>query len=131
MPATHWKQIAVLTAALGLTGAAIAQNAEGTTSTQDRASVSSSVVDTPSSGAIVTPEDKALGMGQDNAREGVRNGNDDASVSNGDTLSVNPGPSDDEDSSIDPGRSNDDKLSVDRGHPGTDEAPDSRHGRPR
>ena len=117
MKATHWTQIAALTAALGLTGAAIAQNTEGRTSTPDRASISSSAIDTPSSGAIVTPEDKALGMGQDNAREGTRNGDDDAAMSNDDALSVNPPPADDEDSSIDPGESNDEDLSVDPPRP--------------
>jgi hypothetical protein len=122
MPATHWTQIAVLTAALGLTGAAIAQNTEGTTSTQDRSSVSSNAIDTPSSGAIVTPEDKAMGMGQDNAREGVRNGDDDASMSNDGTLSVNPGPSNDEELNIDPGQSNDDDLSVGPARPDADRA---------
>jgi len=122
MPATHWTQIAVLTAALGLTGAAIAQNTERTTSTQDRSSVSSNAIDTPSAGAIVTPEDKALGMGQDNAREGVRNGDDDASMSNDDTLSVNPGPSNDEELNIDPGQPNDDDLSVGPARPDADRA---------
>lgn len=88
MTAGHWMQIAALTSALGLAGTAIAQNTEGTTSPEDRGSVSSSI-DTPSSGAIVTPEDKALGMGQDNERTGVRNGdaNHNASTSNDDTLS--------------------------------------------
>ncbi len=122
MTATHWTQIAALTAAFGLAGAAIAQNTEGTTSTRDRASVSGSAIDTPSSGAIVTPEDKALGMGHDDAREGIGNGDNDASMSNDDTLSVNPGPSNDDKSSIVPGRSNDEELSVDPAHRDRDEA---------
>ena len=105
MTARHWMQIAALTSALGLTGAAVAQNTEGTTSTQDRASTSSSVIDTPSAGAIVTPEDKALGMGQDKARSGVPKDNE---------SSVDPGRSSDDESILKPGSSNDDESSVNR-----------------
>jgi len=88
MTARDWMQIAALTSTLGLTGAAIAQSTEGTTSTEYTASELTSSMDTPSSGAIVTPEDKALGLGKDNARAGNRNGdvNDDTSTLNGNTL---------------------------------------------
>ena len=92
MTARHWMQIAAMTSALGLTGVAIAQSAEGTTSTEVRGGVSASGMDTPSSGAIVTPEDKALGMGQDNVRRGARN-DADASTSNDEGLNVEPRPS--------------------------------------
>ena len=125
MTARHWMQIAALTSTLGLTGAAIAQNTEGTTSSGDTTSRTSPGMDTPSAGAIVTPEDKALGMGKDNARGGVRNGdaNENESTSNDedssnpkssgdDEMSVNPGPSDDEESSVHPGPSDDDESSV-------------------
>ena len=74
MTASHWMQIAALTSALGLAGAAIAQNTEGSTSSGDGASVSGSGMDTPSAGALVMPEDKALGMGQDKAPNGDANG---------------------------------------------------------
>ena len=117
MTARHWMQIAALTSALGLTGTAIAQNTEGTTSSEERAGASTSGVDTPSAGAIVTPEDKALGMGQDNERRGVPGDADDESIvhpgpSNDDESTVNPGPSNDEESTVNPGPSNDDESSV-------------------
>jgi hypothetical protein len=114
MKARHWMQIAALTSALGLAGAATAQNTDATTTT-DSSSVSSYGMDTPSAGAIVTPADKAAGMGKPD-RASSPNGDVDedtsaSSPSNGDTLSVNPGPSNDEDSSVSP-PSNDDEISV-------------------
>lgn len=115
MTATRWTQVAAMAAALGLTGVAIAQNTEGTTNPRDRASVSSSSIDTPSSGAIVTPEDKALGMGHDDARAGTRNGDEDASTSNADALSVNPPASNDDALSVNPPPTNDEDSSIDPG----------------
>ena len=102
MTARHWMQIAALTSAMGLTGAAIAQNTEGTTVPDDRGSVSRYGTDTPSSGAIVTPGDKARGMGRDDARGSVRNDDaaDDASRSDDGALRVNPGPSADPDDAL-------------------------------
>ena len=122
MTARHWMQIAALTSTLGLTGAAIAQNTEGTTSGGDPTSRASP--DTPSAGAIVTPEDKALGMGQDNERSGVRNGdaNENESTSNDDDSSINPESSGDDEMSVNPGSSNDDESSV---HPGPSNDDDS------
>src|SRR5947209_2875529 len=72
MTARHWMQIVALTSALGLTGTAVAADTDGSTSTDDRSSTSGPGMDTPSSGAIVTPEDKALGLGKEQA--GNRNG---------------------------------------------------------
>ena len=120
MTARDWVQIAALTSTLGLTGAAIAQNTEGTTSTEYTASELTSSRDTPSSGAIVTPEDKALGMGQNNEQAGNRNGdlNDDTSntLNNGD-LSINPGTSNDDESSVKAGRADMDRASPRYGTP--------------
>ena len=113
MTAKHWMQIAALTSALGLTGAAIAQNTEGTTSSSDRGTIMNPGMDAPSSGAIVTPEDKALGMGQDKERNGDTN--EDSSWSDDDELSVNPEPSTDDESSVNPGPSSDNESSVNPG----------------
>ena len=117
MTARHWMQIAALTSALGLAGAAIAHDPDGTTSADDRSSMSDYGMDAPASGAIVTPADKAAGMGQDE-QAGRANGDVDgdtakSSTSNGDTSRASPGPSNDEDSSVNP--SNDDEAS---GNPG-------------
>jgi hypothetical protein len=120
MTARDWVQIAALTSTLGLTGAAIAQNTEGTTSTEYTASELTSSMDTPSSGAIVTPEDKALGMGQDDEQAGNRNGdlNDDTSNTlNNDDLSINPGTSNDDESSVKAGRADMDRASPRYGAP--------------
>jgi hypothetical protein len=116
MTARHWIQIVALSSALGLTGAAIAQNMEGTTSTEDRAGVTSPGVETPSAGAIVTPEDKALGMGQDGSRSDVLGDDldDNAVTADDDELGINSGPSNDE-SSANPGLSDDEDLSVNPG----------------
>jgi len=120
MTARHWMQVAALTSTLGLAGAAIAQNTEGTTSTEYTASELTSGMDPPSSGAIVTPEDKALGMGQDNEQAGHRNGdlNDDTSNTlNNDDLSISPGAPNDDESSVNPGRADMDRASPRYGTP--------------
>ena len=124
MTARHWIEVAVLASALGLTGTAVAQTSATGTSSDDRSSASSYGMDAPSSGAIVTPEDRALGMGQDNARAGDRSEyrNDDRSTSNDSALSVNPGPSSDEELSVNPGPSNDEGLSVNPARPDVDRA---------
>jgi hypothetical protein len=108
-------QIAALTSALGLAGAAIAYDTDGTTSNDDRSSVSGYGMEAPASGAIVTPADKAAGMGQD-TRAGSVNGDVDddtakSSTPNDDTLSVSPGPSNDEELSVNP-PSNDEEASI-------------------
>ena len=71
-------------------------------------------MDTPSAGAIVTPQDKALGMGQDKGKSVVRDDDADRnkSVPNDDERSVNPGPSHDDELSINPGLSNNEESSV-------------------
>lgn len=119
MNGRHWMQIAALASALGLTGGAVAQNSEGTTNPDDRSNASSA--DAPSSGAIVTPQDKALDMGKDNARAGDGNAmnDDNASPSKGDT--VNPGRSNDEGLTVNPGQSTDEEISVSPGEPSADE----------
>ena len=114
MRARHYIQMAALISALGLTSAAMAQNTEGTTSPVDRGSLSGSIPDTPSSGAIVTPQDKALRMGKDDARAG--NGNDDlrgdSSTSNDDRSIIDPGQSKDQGLMMDPGPTNDEQSSA-------------------
>ena len=122
MTARHWIHIVALSSAFGLTGAAIAQNTEGKTSTEDRAGMTSPRVESPSAGAIVTPEDKALGMGQDSERGTVlgTDPNENAFKSGDDELSINPGPSNDEESSVNPGLSADEELSVNPGSSSTD-----------
>ena len=109
MTPAHWMQIAALTSALGLSGAAIAQDMNRTTVTDDRSGVSTN--EAPLSGAIVTPEDKAAGMGKgdEHGRDGNGAANDDASRSK-DDIGINPGPSSD-DMAIDPGTANDDMIS--------------------
>jgi hypothetical protein len=74
MTAMHWMQIAALTSPLGLAGTAVAIDTDGTTSTDNGISASSPGIDTPSSGAIVTPDDKAMGLGKDHEHAGNRNG---------------------------------------------------------
>ena len=109
MTPRNWMRIAALISAWGVTGAAIAQKTEGTTSAGDRASASASGMDTPSAGAIVTPEDMALGMGRDKEPKGDA---DNSPSSNDDELLVHPEPSSHDESSINPGPSNDDESSV-------------------
>jgi hypothetical protein len=126
MTAMPWLQIAALTSALGLTGTAVAIDTDGTTSTDKRSSASSPDMDTPSSGAIVMPEDKAMGLGKHNEHAGNRNGdvNDDTTTlndntSNDDELGINPGPSNDEELSVNPGRADMDDASPRYGTPTT------------
>ena len=111
MTAKNWIQILTLTSALALTGTTAADDMKATSpDTRDGAR------ETPSAGAIVTPEDKAVGMGKDNerkSRSGDRDdeaSNDNASSDEG--LSVDPGRSHDEESSVNPGPSNDDDSIV-------------------
>ena len=113
MTARHWIQIVALGSAFGLTGAAIAQNTEGTTNTGDRARASGFGMNTPSAGAIVTPQDKALGMGRDKESNGDANGK--FPSSNDEELLVHPRPSGDDKLSVNPGSSNDDESSVNPG----------------
>lgn len=125
MTARHWMQIAALTSALGLAGAAIAHDPDGTTSADDRSSMSGYGMDAPASGAIVTPADKAAGMGRDE-QAGRANGDVDgdttrSSNSNDDTSSAGAGPSNDEDWSVNP-PSNDDEPS---GNPGSADRDDN------
>jgi hypothetical protein len=89
MTATNWMQIAALASALGLAGTEVAIAVDGTTSTDSR-SASSPGMDTPSSGAIVTPEDKAMGLGKHNDDAGNRNGdvNEDTSTPNDNSMST-------------------------------------------
>lgn len=119
MNARHWMQIAALSSAMGLMGSAIAQNSEGITNLDDSSNASSTTA--PSSGAIVTPQDKALDMGKDNARTGDGNAmdDDDASTSRGDTI--NPGPSKDEGLTVNPGQSPDEEMTVNPGERGANE----------
>ena len=95
MTAWHWIQIVALSSALGLAGAAIAQNTEGKTSTEDFAGLTNPGAETPSAGALVTPEDKAFGMGKDHGRNGVRNRafDENAPKSDDEERSANPGSS--------------------------------------
>ena len=121
MTARHWMQVVALASSLGLTGVAVAVDTNGATSTEDRSSTANPGMDAPSSGAIVTPEDKALGLGKDNARAGNRSGDainpgpskDEESTVNPDGKSIiNPGPSKDEESTVNPGPSRDHKSIV-------------------
>ena len=109
MTPRHLLWIAALTSAFGVSGAAIAQDMDRTTVTG-----LGGVNESPAAGAIVTPEDKAAGLGKNDAQATNRNGvrEDDASSANND-VSVNPGASSD-DMAIDPGRSHDD-VSVNPG----------------
>jgi hypothetical protein len=97
MTATHWIRIATLASALGLAGTAIAQGTDRAPRGNDR-----SAVESPSAGAIVTPEDKALGMGKSDRREDR----------NADVIGDRPAPNDE--MTIDPGTSSDD-MSVSPG----------------
>ena len=120
MTAKNWIQILALTSALSLTGTAAADDMKPT-SPDSR----DGVRDTPSAGAIVTPEDKALGMGKHNEgnessdRDADESSNDNASSDEG--MTVNPGRSDDDKSSVNPGPSNDDNA-IARPAPADDQA---------
>jgi len=118
MTTRHWMQVAALVSAFGLTGTAIAQDTDRSTSTRDESGISAK--EAPAAGAIVMPDDvvkpgRTPALNKDNARPGDRNGqfNDDNSVANDDRLSVNPGPSGDE-MSVNPAGPNDD-MAVDPG----------------
>ncbi|HJU24695.1 MAG TPA: hypothetical protein VJ891_19500 [Casimicrobiaceae bacterium] len=100
-------EIAALASALGLSGTAVAQTTYGTTGTDDRGTVSSYGAESPSSGAIVTPEDKAFGMGKDDEEARNQNGDEDTSSDNA---------SNDDEMDVDPEASTDQDLNVDRGH---------------
>jgi len=117
MRANHWLQVAALASALGMTGAAIAQGVDRSTSTG--IGITAATGESPAAGAIVMPQDRAM-LNNDNDRAQDRNGNfnDDTSASNDDRLSVNPGPSRDA-MSVNPRESNDD-MSVDPGRAETD-----------
>jgi hypothetical protein len=117
MRANHWLQVAALASALGMTGPAIAQGVDRSTSTGN--GVTAATGESPAAGAIVMPQDRAM-LNNDNDRAEDRNGNfnDDTSASNDDRLSVNPGPSRDS-MSVNPRESNDD-MSVDPGRAETD-----------
>ena len=84
MTARHWMEIAALASALGLTGTAVAVDT-ATPSTDDSSSASSPTMEAPSAGAIVTPEDKAMGLGK--------------GPSNDEALSDHPGRTDVDDTS--------------------------------
>ena len=101
MTATHWIRIATLASALGLAGTAIAQGIDRAPRGDDR-----SAMESPSAGAIITPEDKALGMGKSD-RRGDRNADivGDRPAPN-DEMSIDPGTSSD-DMSVSPGPAND------------------------
>ena len=125
MTARHWMQIAALTSALGVTGGAIAQGAGQATSPDARSSVSSYGMDAPSSGAIITPADKAAGMGKggEQARRWNRDFNGDTSASttsNDDASGANPGTSNDENLSVTP-PSKDGEVGIDRRGAGTND----------
>jgi hypothetical protein len=103
-----------LTSALGFAATAIARDTNPPMVDHDRSGVSAK--EAPSSGAIVTPEDKASGFGKHDERAG-RGIDDDTSTANGD-MSVNPGSSSD-DMSVNPGPSSDD-MNVNPGPSGDD-----------
>jgi hypothetical protein len=122
MTTRHWIEVATLVSAMAVTGAAIAQDTDRPTSPDRRSSASGK--EAPASGAIVMPDDvvkpdRAPTLGDDNTRAGDRSGVfEDNSTANGDRLSVDPGPSND-DMTVDPGRPSD-ETSVDPGRPDAD-----------
>ena len=118
MRASHWIHVAALGAALGITGTALAQDTDRSTSIRD-----GNTKEAPAAGAIVMPNDvvkpdRPSMLDDGNARPDARDGefNDDNSVANDDRLSIDPGPSND-DMTVVPGRSSDD-MSVDPGRAG-------------
>lgn len=121
MKATQWMKIAALACAVGVTGTAMAHDTDRTTDTDTRA-VSSYGMDAPSAGAIVTPEDKALGLGKDREQAArLSGGANEASTANDnasrdDALGVDPGPSSDHGASTNPGPSKDDESRIGPGH---------------
>jgi hypothetical protein len=90
MTAGHWIRIVTLTSALAVIGGALAQNTDRATRADDESGVATYGTEPPSAGAIVTPEDKALGMGKEDARAGDRDGHvdRDTSTSNDETPST-------------------------------------------
>lgn len=117
MTASHWMQIAALASALAMTGAAIAQDTVPSTTTGN--GVSAYGMEAPSAGAIVTPEDKASGMGKKDVRDQNDVANEDASSSSGNTTnddasSGKPGPVNDDESSVNPGPANDHPSIINR-----------------
>jgi hypothetical protein len=113
MTASHWMQIAALASGLAMTGAAIAQDTDPSATTGN--GVSAYGMEAPLAGAIVTPEDKASGMGKKDVRDQNGVANEDAQSSSGnmtnDASSVHPGPAND-DESINPGPANDDQSII-------------------
>jgi hypothetical protein len=113
-------QLVALTSALSLVGGAIAQDVNRTITDDTGAA---SIHEAPAAGAIVTPEDKAAGMGKHDGQAGNRSddtstANDDISVnpgSSGDDITVNPGTTND-DISISPDRDNDARVAPSRGN---------------
>src|SRR5437868_1519445 len=122
MTTRHWMHVVALASAMGFAGTAAAIDTNATTGADDRSGTSSSAMETPSAGAIVTPEDRAMGLGKDNgqARDRIGDVDNHASTlkdetSNDEELSVNPGSSNDEELSVNPGSSNDEESSVNPG----------------
>ena len=70
MTARHWMPAAAFTVACGLAGSAVAFDTSRTTSTDLLDNPSVLGFDTPSAGAIVTPEDKAIGLGKEDGQAG-------------------------------------------------------------
>jgi hypothetical protein len=97
-------QIAALTSTLGLTGTAIGQDTNKTTTTGDDTR-RAATKEAPSSGAIIMPGDSLSKRGEESVDRGASN----------DDMAVNPGESND-DMAINPGAANDD-VSVDPGPP--------------
>jgi hypothetical protein len=112
MTASHWMQIAALASGLAMTGAAIAQDTDPSATTGN--GVSAYGMEAPLAGAIVTPEDKASGMGKKDVRDQNGVANEDAQSSSGnmtnDASSVHPGPANDDESSVNLGPANDESI---------------------
>jgi hypothetical protein len=70
MTARHWMPAAAFTVAWGLAGSALAFDTSQATSTDLLDNPSVLGFDTPSAGAIVTPEDKAMGLGKEDGQAG-------------------------------------------------------------
>jgi hypothetical protein len=102
MKPMHWMWIGALTSALGLTGPAIGHDTRATLLGDE--TVSDHPTDSPASGAIVTPEDKAFGLGK---HEQARSQDSDEDASKDGALRVIPPPSNDDESSVVPGASSD------------------------
>jgi hypothetical protein len=70
MTPRHWMPAAALALAFGLTGSAVAFDTSQPTRTDLLDNPSVLGFDTPSAGAIVTPEDKAMGLGKQDEQTG-------------------------------------------------------------